>query len=48
LLIESQPIKGGVTRRGPVVRLAGGPGLGCIIAEGALEPFRKTDVGPVA
>jgi L-alanine-DL-glutamate epimerase-like enolase superfamily enzyme len=43
LLIESQPIKGGVTRRGPVVKLAGGPGLGCKIGEGALEPFLKRD-----
>lgn len=43
LWIEDQPIKGGIDRTGPMIKVSGGPGLGCEIAEGALEPFRKRD-----
>jgi len=43
LLIESQPITGGVSRNGPIVKLLGGPGLGCEVSESALEPFLKRD-----
>ena len=43
LLVGDQPIKGGVVRTGPIIKLSGGPGLGCEISEGALEPFRKRD-----
>lgn len=43
LWIDEQPIKGGIERSGPVIKLSGGPGLGCEIGEGALEPFRKRD-----
>lgn len=43
LLVADQPFTGGVERNGPVVKLLGGPGLGCEISEGALEPFLKRD-----
>ncbi len=43
LLVSEQPFKGGVTRTGPIIKLTGGPGLGCEIPEGAFEPFRKRD-----
>lgn len=43
LLVGEQPVKGGVVRTGPIIKLSGGPGLGCEISEGALEPFRKRD-----
>lgn len=43
LLIESQPITGGVQRTGPTIKLSGGPGFGCEVSESALEPFRKRD-----
>ncbi len=41
LLVADQPIKGGVERNGPVLKLLGGPGLGCEISKSALEPFLK-------
>jgi len=43
LLVSEQPVKGGVERTGPVLKLTGGAGLGCEIPEGALEPFLKRD-----
>lgn len=43
LWIDEQPIKGGIERNGPMIKISGGPGLGCEIAEGALEPFLKRD-----
>jgi len=43
LLIETQPIKGGVVRKGPFIKLSGGPGLGCEIDKSALETFLKRD-----
>lgn len=43
LLVGEQPVKGGVTRTGPYLKLTGGPGLGCEVSESALEPFLKRD-----
>lgn len=43
LLVAEQPVKGGVVRTGPFLKLTGGPGLGIEISESALEPFRKRD-----
>lgn len=43
LLVADQPFTGGVERTGPIIKLLGGPGLGCEIGEGALEPFLKRD-----
>lgn len=39
MLIESQPITGGVERHGPIIKLTGGPGLGLNISEESLKPY---------
>jgi len=41
LLIESQPIKGGVERTGPTLKTTGGPGLGLKITSEALDSYRQ-------
>lgn len=43
MLIKSQPITGGISRKGPVCKLLGGHGLGCEVSESALQPFLKRD-----
>ena len=43
MLIDKQPIAGGVIRKGPYIKLAGGVGLGCEVDKSALEAFLKRD-----
>ena len=43
MLIDKQPIAGGVIRKGPYIKLAGGVGLGCEVDKSALETFLKRD-----
>jgi L-alanine-DL-glutamate epimerase-like enolase superfamily enzyme len=43
LLVSVQPFDGGVVRTGPMIKLTGGPGLGCEISKGALEAFGKAN-----
>lgn len=40
MLLAEQPVKGGATRRGAMLRVSDRPGLGCEIIEESLLPFR--------
>ena len=43
LHLTDQPVRGGVERNGPILRVSDRPGLGCEIVEGSLETFGRSD-----